>query len=74
MKRYGINFVAAWENSDRDDEFIWIRSFPSRQAREQSIALFYQSPEWLAIVQMLGPAIRRREVRIMKSLPFSTLR
>ena len=45
MAQYGVTFVAAWENPNRDDEFIWLR-----------------------------PTIRRREVRIMKSLTYSTIR
>ena len=47
MAQYGVTFVAAWENPDRDDEFIWLRSFAGKKARE---------------------------VRIMKSLPYSTIR
>jgi hypothetical protein len=68
MSKYGITFVAAWENTDRPDEFIWIRSFPSLKARKRATRRYYGSPEWLAIVEMLRPAIRRREVRLMKRL------
>ena len=74
MSKYGITFVAAWENPARDDEFIWIRSFPSLQAREKAVHNYYNSPEWLKIVNLLRPAIKGREVRIMKSLPYSPLR
>ncbi len=69
MKKYGIQFVAAWESLDREDEFIWIRSFDSLNAREQATRNYYSSPEWLKIVHLLRPTIRRREVRIMKSFP-----
>lgn len=74
MAKYGITFVAAWE-TDRDDEFAWIRSFPSHKARDRAIEAYYSSPEWLAIVDTLKPTIRRREVRVMKklSLPGSQL-
>lgn len=71
MKKYGVQFVAAWERLDREDEFIWIRSFPSAKARERATRDFYSSPEWLKIVHLLRPTIRRREVRIMKSLQLS---
>ncbi len=74
MKKYGITFVAAWENPDREDEFIWLRSFTSVRAREQALEAYYSSPEWLKIVGRLRPTIRRREVRVMKSLPYSTLK
>ncbi|MBM3802338.1 MAG: NIPSNAP family protein [Acidimicrobiia bacterium] len=74
MKKYGITFVAAFENPAREDEFVWIRSFPSRQAREQAIDRYYHSPEWLKIVNTLRPTIRRREVRILARLPYSPLR
>jgi hypothetical protein len=72
MSKYGITFVAAWENKDRTDEFIWIRSFPSLKARKRATRAYYDSPEWLAIVEMLRPAIRRREVRLMKRLSSSS--
>ena len=32
MKKYGVTFVAAWENPDRADEFIWIRAFSNTKA------------------------------------------
>ena len=47
MKKYGVTFVAAWENPDRDDEFIWMRSFADAKAREKAIEAYYSSPEWL---------------------------
>jgi hypothetical protein len=68
MRKYGITFIAAWERVDRADEFIWVRAFPSIKAREKATRTFYSSPEWLVLVDMLRPAIRRREVRLMKSL------
>jgi len=74
MAKYGVTFVAAWENPDRDDEFIWLRSFPNAKARDKAIEAYYGSPEWEKIVGKLRPAIRRREVRVMKSLPYSTLK
>jgi uncharacterized protein (DUF1330 family) len=74
MKKYGITFVAAWENPAREDEFIWIRSFPSLQARDKAVHSYYNSPEWLKIVNVLRATIKRREVRIMNGLPYSPLR
>lgn len=74
MKKYGMTFVAAWENPDREDEFIWIRAYPSLKARQRSISAYYTSSEWLKIVGMIRPTIRRREVRILKALPYSKLR
>ena len=68
MKKYGVTFVAAWENPDRDDEFIWMRSFADAKAREKAIEAYYGSPEWLKIVGRIRPTIRRREVRVMKEL------
>jgi len=73
MKKYGVGFVAAWENAEREDEFIWIRAFPSLKAREKAIERYYNSPEWLAIVDRLRPAIRRRTIQIMNALPYSKL-
>jgi hypothetical protein len=74
MAKYGVTFVAAWENPERDDEFIWLRSFPNAKARDQAIEAYYGSPEWAKIVDILRPTIRRREVRVMKGLPYSTLK
>ena len=73
MKKYGINFVAAFENPDRDDEFVWIRSFRDNRVRDKAIEAFYSSPEWLKVVHQIRPNIRRREVRVLKALPNSGL-
>ncbi len=73
MKKYGVAFVSAWENEERDDEFIWIRSFPSLKAREKATRAYYESSEWLAIRHLLTPTIRRREVRLMKAIPYDNL-
>ena len=72
--KYGVTFVAAWE-SDREDEFVWLRSFVNGKARDKAIDAYYSSPEWLKIVDTLRPTIRRREVRILKGvkLPGSQL-
>ena len=61
-------------NPDRDDEFIWIRAFPNAKARDKAIEAYYGSPEWAKIVDQIRPLIRRREVRVMKALPYSTLK
>ena len=74
MSKYGVTFVAAWENPDRDDEFIWIRAFANAKARDKAIEAYYGSPEWAKIVDQIRPLIRRREVRVMKALPYSTLK
>ena len=74
MAQYGVTFVAARENPDREDEFIWLRSFANKKARYKAIEAYYGSPEWAKIVGTLRRGIRRREVRIMKSLPYSTTR
>ncbi len=67
MAKYGITFVAAWE-SDREDEFVWLRSFDNARARDQAIEAYYSSPEWLKIVDALRATIKRREVRILKGI------
>ncbi len=73
MEKYGVTFVTAWENLEREDEFIWIRSFPSVKRRQKAIDAYYGSPEWLKIVGKIRPTIRRREVRLMKARPGSQL-
>jgi len=74
MKKYGVTFVAAWENPEREDEFIWLRSFANAKARDKAIEAYYGSPEWAKIVDILRPTIRRREVRLMNALPYSTIK
>jgi hypothetical protein len=69
MAKYGITFVAAWE-TDRADEFAWLRSFEDEKARDRAIDAYYNSPEWLKVVGTLRPMIQRRTVRVMKSLKF----
>ena len=54
--------------------FIWIRAFPNAKARDKAIDAYYGSPEWAKIVDEIRPLIKRREVRVMKSLPYSTLK
>ena len=74
MKKYGLTFVSAWETIDKEDEFVWIRAFPSEKARERAIEAYYGSPEWEKIVGKIKPTIRRREVRLMKALPHAAPR
>lgn len=80
MEKHGMNFVAAWENPERPDEFIWIRSFSDARAREKSMAAFYGSPEWSKISDSIRTKcagrwpVRRREVRIMKAQSYSPLK
>ena len=50
------------------------RSFANKKARDNAIEAYHGSPERAKIVGTLRPTIRRREVRIMKSLPYSTIR
>lgn len=66
MKKYGVTFEDAWINTERKDEFVWVRSFSSTSARDKAIEAYYSSPEWLAIVGRIRPLIRRREVRLLK--------
>lgn len=67
MQKYGVTFVTAWENADKD-EFIWIRSFANAKARDKALEAYYGSPEWLKIVDLIRPKIVRREVRIMNKV------
>ena len=44
MEKYGVTFVTAWENVEREDEFIWMRSFSSLKQRQKAIDAYYGSP------------------------------
>ena len=80
MAKYGMTFVAAWENPERQDEFIWIRSFADARVREKSMKAFYGGPEWERISGSIRKKcdgrwpVRRREVRIMKAQSYSPLK
>src|ERR1700688_3602083 len=74
MDKYGVTFVAAWENCERKDEFLWLRSFASTKARNRAIKKYYSSLEWGKIVDVIRPPIRSRRVRILKAFPFSPLK
>lgn len=67
MDKYGITFVAAWE-TDREDEFVWMRSFPSQEMRDKAISAYYSSPEWMAMVDAIRPLVMRRTVRVMSGV------
>ena len=58
MEKYGVTFVRAWENLEREDEFIWMRSFSSLKQRQKAVDAYYGSPEWLEIVGKIRPTIR----------------
>ncbi len=73
MEKYGVTFVTAWENLEREDEFVWIRSFPSLEHRQKATETYYSSPEWLEIVGDIRPTIKRREVRLLKARSGSQL-
>jgi len=65
MEKYGITFVAAWENLDREDEFLWIRSFANAQARDKATA------DQAADIAVQGAATLRHnayKVPLMKAL------
>jgi hypothetical protein len=68
MSKYGITFDSAWENPDREDEFLWMRSFADQQARDAAIRDYYMSPEWLEIEAQIKATVRRREVRLLHEL------
>lgn len=70
MGKYGVTFVGAWENQDREDEFLWLRSFASMRARERALEKYYGSREWSKIDRVIRPPIKSREVRILRALPF----
>ena len=80
MGKYGMTFVTAWENTERPDEFIWVRSFANAGEREKSMEGFYGGPEWARISAAIRAGcdgvwpVRRREVRIMKPQSYSPLK
>lgn len=44
----GMHVVGTFTDLDDADRFVWIRGFPSQQARADSLAAFYLGPLWAA--------------------------
>jgi hypothetical protein len=47
LKRYGIWVVAYGPSADDEDMYYLVRAFDSPRTREQQLASFYGSEEWL---------------------------
>ena len=44
----GMSVLGQFRDLDRPDRFVWLRGFPSMEARATSLARFYDGPVWRA--------------------------
>jgi hypothetical protein len=42
----GMQVLGQFRDLDRPDRFVWLRGFPSMEARQQALAAFYGGPVW----------------------------
>jgi hypothetical protein len=64
-EKYGIPIEATWVNADRT-EFIWIRSFDSKEDIPKKEAAYYSSPERKALGDLPQTHLAKIEVRIIE--------
>ena len=67
QKKYGITVDGMWVNQD-NNQFIWIRSFPSADEVASLEDAFYSSPEWQGVMDHARSHIARLEVQAMTSV------
>ena len=65
--KYGITVDGMWVNADQN-QFIWIRSFPSADEVAPREEAFYSSPEWQGVMDHARSHIARLEVQAMTSV------
>ena len=46
QEKLGIAIAGPWLDLDDADRFVWLRGFPSLQARETMKRALYEGPEW----------------------------
>ena len=66
-QKYGMPVERAWVNSDRT-EFIWIRSFTSKDAIPEKEAEYFASPERKALGDLPTSHIAKIQVRVIESV------
>jgi hypothetical protein len=64
-EKYGIPIEATWVNADRT-EFIWIRSFASKEDIPKKEAAYYSSPERKALGDLPQTHLANMEVRLIE--------
>ena len=67
MANNGITVEGAWVNEDQN-QFIWIRSFPSAEEVKTREAAFYDSQEWKDTVDHTRSHLARLTVETMESV------
>ncbi|GAA0265618.1 NIPSNAP family protein [Cryptosporangium japonicum] len=48
QEEVGIEVVGQFRDLDRPDHFVWIRGFPTMEARKAALSAFYGGPVWAA--------------------------
>lgn len=66
-QKLGMPVERAWVNDART-EFIWVRSFPSKEAISEMEKAYFDSPERKAIGDLPQQHIAKTEVRLIESV------
>jgi NIPSNAP protein len=48
MEALGVKVIGEFRDLDNPDKFVWLRGFPSMDARAEMLAAFYDGPDWRA--------------------------
>lgn len=48
FERHGIEVVQAWRNPDDENVFVFLLTFPDRDARERAWKAYHEDPDFLA--------------------------
>lgn len=59
---FGIKILASWRNVEKEDEFIWLRTFEDAAAQKSKSEAMYSSQQWKAMEEQVEDCFRSREV------------
>lgn len=73
-KAHRIPILAAWQNTDSPNEFVWLRSFQDSEHQKSARAALYGSDAWKAMQDRVRALIAKVEQRNVAPTAFSPLK
>lgn len=71
QRSLGIRVAGPFVDVERPDEFVWLRAFPSLEARERMKRALYESEKWTRELEAIAmPMLDRYDVTLTETLPF----
>ncbi|MEE9324084.1 MAG: NIPSNAP family protein [Dehalococcoidia bacterium] len=72
---FGIKILASWRNVDKQDEFIWLRTFEDAAAQKSKSEAMYSSQQWKAMEEQVEDCLDQEkwEVKNLSPTAFSPL-